>query len=120
MAADERAGAGGGADGLDWLHGEAEASRVAGFTGMFVSVAVVETALAEVTVLRARLAAAETVLAAADELRERVRAWGAVPFRGPGHEEEYDLANNIAEDAILVAADAYDAARPAAARPGEE
>jgi hypothetical protein len=48
--------------------------------------------------------------ASATTLRARVRAWATVPFRGPGYEEEYDLANNVAEDAIMEAADDYDAA----------
>jgi hypothetical protein len=34
--------------------------------------------------------------ASATTLRARVRAWATVPFRGPGYEEEYDLANNVA------------------------
>jgi hypothetical protein len=64
----------------------------------------------EVVDLRAEVEQLRAVEAAALALRARVRDWGAVPFLGPGHEEAYELATNAAEDAILVAADAFDAA----------
>lgn len=64
----------------------------------------------ELTRVREEVERLRAVEAAATTLRARVWAWATVPFRGPGHEEEYDLANNAAEDAVMEAADAYDAA----------